>query len=198
MRKIILTVIVLFGTITIIAQEKMNTNDLPYYEVPEYYSEYTVGTVTARMIDGLGFRYRWATEDLRAEDLKYKASEEGRTTEETIDHILGLSRVIVNSALKVPNDSTKENPVLTYEQKRKETLENFQTASMIFQKEKSLDEFNIEFVSETNTSEFPFWNQLNGPIADALWHCGQVVLLRRASGNPLRKGVSFLTGTVRE
>jgi hypothetical protein len=69
---------------------------------------------------------------------------------------------------------------------------------MIFQKEKSLEEFKIEFISKNGTSEFPFWNQLNGPIADALWLCGHVVLLRRASGNPLRKGVSFLTGTVRE
>ena len=182
MIKITFVIALILSITSIKAQEKMNTTELPYYEVPEYYSEYTVGTVTARMIDGLGFRYRWATEDLRPEDLKYKPSEEGRTTEETIDHILSLSRVIVNSALKVPNDRTKKIPVLTYEQKRKETLENFKTASMIFQKVESFDEFKIEFVSDKGSSEFPFWNQLNGPIADAIWHCGQVVLLRRASG----------------
>lgn len=176
----------------------MEKERLPYYEVPEYYSEYTVGTVTARMIDGLGFRYRWATEDLRAEDLKYKPSEDGRTTEETIDHILGLSWVIVNSAMKVPTDFTIERPELTFDEKRKQTLLNFQKASMILQKTENLDEFKIEFISKNGTSEYPFWNQLNGPIADAIWHCGQVVMLRRASGNPLRKGVSFLTGKVSE
>jgi hypothetical protein len=41
---------------------------------------------------------------------------------------------------------------------------------------------------------FPFWNQINGPISDALWHCGQVVMNRRASGNPLQKGVNVFIG----
>lgn len=198
MNKITLVIIVLLGITSIKAQEKMDAEKLPYYEVPEYYSEYTVGTVTARMIDGLGFRYRWATEDLREEDLKYKPSEDGRTTDETINHILGLSWVIVNSTMKVPTDFTVERPELTFDEKRKQTLLNFQMASMILQKAENLEEFKIEFISKNGTSEYPFWNQLNGPIADALWHCGQVVLLRRASGNPLRKGVSFLNGKVSE
>jgi hypothetical protein len=42
--------------------------------------------------------------------------------------------------------------------------------------------------------EFPFWNQINGPISDALWHCGQVVMNRRASGNPLQLGVNVFVG----
>lgn len=187
--------ILLFFSITMMAQE--NKNNLPYYEVPEYYSEYTPGTVVARMIDGLGFRYRWATEDLRPEDLTYKISEDGRTSEQTMDHILGLSRVIVNSTLKVPTDFTIERPNLTYEQKRKETLDNLYKASQILQKAESLDAFQVKFVSKRGESEYPFWNQLNGPIADAIWHCGQLVSMRRASGNPLNSKVSFLQGKVR-
>ncbi len=38
------------------------------------------GNVVARIIDGLGFRYYWGTEGLREEDLKFKPSEEARTT----------------------------------------------------------------------------------------------------------------------
>ena len=38
-----------------------NKDDLPYYQIPEYPAEFTAETVAARMIDGLGFRYRWAT-----------------------------------------------------------------------------------------------------------------------------------------
>lgn len=188
--------ILLFFTLTSMAQE--NKSELPYYEVPEYYSEYTAGTVVARMVDGLGFRYRWATEDLQAVDLEYKISEDGRTSEETINHILGLSRVIVNSTLKVPTDYTVNRPSLTYEQKRKETLENFYKASQILQKAKSLKAFKIKFISARGESEYPFWNQINGPIADAIWHCGQIVSMRRASGNPLNSKVSFLQGKVRE
>ena len=169
-----------------------------YYEVPDYYDEYTPGTVVARMVDGLGFRYHWATESLRPKDLIFKFSEDGRTSEETINHILGLSRVIVNSTLMVATDNTKEQPRLTYEQKRKETLENFYKASQILQRAESLNSFKIKFVSKGGESEYPFWNQLNGPIADAIWHCGQLVSMRRASGNPINSKVSFMRGTVRE
>ena len=48
-----------------------------------------------------------------------------------------------------------------------------------------------------NNSEFPFWNELNGPLSDALWHTGQVVMLRRMSGNPFTSNVSVLSGKVR-
>ncbi len=34
----------------------------------------------------------------------------------------------------------------------------------------------------------------SGPIADALWHTGQIVSFRRSSGNPIPKGVNMLTG----
>ena len=46
----------------------------------------------------------------------------------------------------------------------------------------------------TRDNTFAFWNQLNGPISDAIWHSGQVVMNRRASGNPLRKGVNVFLG----
>lgn len=39
---------------------------------------------------------------------------------------------------------------------------------------------------------------LNGPIADALWHVGQVVSFRRSSGNPFNSKVSVFSGKVRE
>ncbi|WP_412984202.1 hypothetical protein [Pontimicrobium sp. IMCC45349] len=177
----------------LLAQDKT----LPFYEIPEAPSVYNECTVVARMIEGLGFRYYWATEGLRAEDLAYKASESGRTSDETIDHIYGLSKVIVNSALKVPNERGEEE-TLSFEEKRKKTLENFKTAADIFRVSKSLEEFTIVFKRGGNTSEFPFWNQINGPIEDAVWHCGQVVMLRRASGNPFSSNVSVFSGKVKE
>jgi len=193
----ILFFIILFSNLSMMAQEN-KTDDLPYYEVPEYYETYTAGTVAARMVDGLGFRYRWATEDLRDVDLNYKPTDSSRTTIQTIDHILGLSRVIVNATLKVPSDFGKEQPQLTYEQKRRETLGNFQKASEILQNATSLTGFNMHFASSKGESEYPFWNSINGPIADAIWHCGQVTLLRRASGNPISKKVSFLQGKIND
>ena len=37
-----------------------------------------------------------------------------------------------------------------------------------------------------------------GPIADALWHVGQVVTFRRSSGNPFNSKASVFTGKVRQ
>lgn len=197
MKQILISIIILAFNLGIMAQEN-KTNDLPYYEVPEYYETYSAGTVAARMVDGLGFRYRWATEDLRQVDLDYKITDSSRTTIQTIDHILGLSRTIVNAINKVPSDFTKQQPELNYEQKRLETLENFKKASEILQNASSLADFNMHFISGRGESEFPFWNCINGPIADAIWHTGQVTVLRRASGNPISKKVSFLTGKIKQ
>ncbi len=183
--------------LTINAQ-KTTTNELPYYQIPEYPEKYTAGSVAARMIDGLGFRYYWATEGLRSEDLAYKPSKEGRKCEETINHIFGLSNVIVNATTETINDRTIQYPELTYEEKRKKTLENFKKASDILRVSKDLTKFKMIFKSENGSSEFPFWNEINGPIADAIWHTGQVVLMRRASGNPFNSKVSVLAGKLRE
>jgi hypothetical protein len=170
---------------------------IPYSEIPEYPETYTAGTVSARMIDGLGFRYYWATEGLRAEDLTFKPNKEGRTTGETIDHIYGLSKVIVNATLKKPNKPTDE-PEMSFEEKRKQTLINIKTAADILRASPDLSEFSIVFERDSGTSEFPFWNNINGPIEDAVWHCGQIVLLRRSSGNPFNSKVSVFMGKVRE
>ncbi len=170
---------------------------LPYYEIPNYPETYTAGTVVARTIDGLGFRYYWATEGLRADDLAYKPSPDGRTCAETIEHIYGLSKVIVNATLQKTNKNTND-PEMSFAEKRKQTLINIKTAADILRSSPDLSQFNIVFERESGTSEFPFWNNLNGPIEDAVWHCGQVVLLRRASGNPFNSKASVFTGKVRE
>ena len=161
---------------------------LPYYEIPEHADSYTAGTVASRMLDGLGFRYYWATEGLRVEDLEYKPSESGRTSAETIDHLLGLSNFILNSIST--EKSSDRDETLTFDEKRKQTLLNIKKASEILR--------TIDDISQFDNDRFPFWNIINGPISDALWHCGQVVMLRRASGNPINSKVSVFAGKLRE
>jgi len=184
---------------TTVQGQDVNTTDLPYYQIPDTSEKFTAGTVAARVIDGLGFRYYWATEGLRNEDLNYKPNDSARTTLETINHIYGLSKVIVNATTKTVNDFTIEQSVLTYKEKRKKTLENIKLASDILKTSSAeeIEKFIIIFKSKNGISEYPFWNNLNGPIGDALWHTGQVVLLRRASGNPFNSKVSLLRGKLR-
>ena len=196
MKSIILIIITCF-LFSVNAQNEMEEK-LPYHEIPEHEVEYTAGTVVARMVDGLGFRYYWATEGLRAEDLAFKPSDEARTTNETIDHIYRLTKVIYNSAIKEPNNRTAKDEDLTFEEKRKRTLVMLEKAANIFRAATDLKEHTIIFLREENSSEFPFWNQINGPIEDAVWHCGQVISFRRSSGNPYNSNASLFTGKLRE
>lgn len=183
----------LIFSIILISICKINAQDkLPYYEIPEAPKEYTAATVASRMIDGLGFRYYWATEGLTEKDLEHQPSPSARTTGLTIDHILGLSQVILNATLEKPNGD--KQPEMTFAEKRKKTLLNLQKASEILKKSKDISKYKMIF----GKTEFPFWNAINGPIADAIWHVGQIVSFRRSSGNPFPKGVSVLRGTKKD
>ena len=193
MRTNIAILIVIIFSLNIIDAQEIMEEKLPYYEIPEYPETYTAGTVAARMIDGLGFRYYWATEGLRDEDLAYKPNDDARTTAETLNHIYGLSKIIVNATLKQPNTRVEE-PEMTFAEKRKKTLENIKTAADILRTSTDVSEFKIVF----GLNEYPFWNQINGPIEDAVWHCGQVVSFRRSSGNPFNSKANVFTGKVKE
>ena len=171
-------------------------NKLPYYEIPEAPKEFTEGTVASRLIDGLGFRYYWATEGLKEENLKFKPSNDARDVFDTVDHIFILS-IMTLSAVEGTDMDFPEEGSLTFEEIRKQTLENLKKTSDILKSSKDLSKFVMK-INRGNgkIKEYPFWNQLNGPIADAIWHCGQLVSFRRSAGNPLPKGPSFLTGKV--
>lgn len=179
--------ITLFISLSISSQNK-----LPYYEIPDNTTENTAGSIASRMIDGLGFRFYWATEGLEIKDLSYQPTQEARSTEATIDHILDLSQVIVNAAENKPNGEKLHE--MTFNQKRARILKNFKKASDLLKNETDLSDFKIIF----GTKEFSFLNAINGPIADAIWHTGQIASFRRSSGNPIPKGPRFLTGKVKK
>ncbi|MEM6807470.1 MAG: hypothetical protein AAF696_39090 [Bacteroidota bacterium] len=169
---------------------------LPYEEIGEFPESYTSATVAARMIDGLGYRYYWATESLREEDLNYKPSDDARTTMETMVHLYGLSGTIINASKNVPNIRPAAKVPESYEALRAATLKNLAEASEILKKNPAQDmsELKVIFQNGDNTSEYPYWNMINGPIADAIYHTGQVVSFRRSSGNPMNPKVSVFIG----
>jgi len=175
-------------SMVLFSQEK---SDLPYYEVPVYPDEFTAGTMASRMVDALGFRFYWATEGLTETDLDYKPTADNRSARETIDHILGLSNIIVNSTLKKPNSQEKND--LSFAETRAKILNNLKTAADILRVSEDISQFRIIF----GENEIPFWNQVNGPIADAIWHCGQLAIYRRTTDNPINPKVNHFTGKVR-
>ena len=167
-------------------------SDLPYYELPEASENFTAGTVAARQVDALGFRFYHATDGLTEKDLVYKPTDSVRTSSETVTHIYDLSKIILNSTLKKANSKTEDT--LTFEQKRAATLNNLKQAADILRASDDISQFKIIF----GEREIPFWNNINGPIADAIWHCGQIASFRRVTGNPINPKVSHFTGTVKK
>ncbi|TNJ42882.1 hypothetical protein KFZ70_16385 [Tamlana fucoidanivorans] len=182
-------ILMIFSILTTLVTMGQNIDNLPYHEIPDYPETYTSRTVAARMIDGLGFRYYWATEGLTSKDLSYKSSESSRTSEEVLNHIYELSKFIRNSVLSDNKDMTEKEELFEFEEKRRQTLMNLKVVSEALTDTKGL--------IKLEDTEVPFWNMINGPIADAIWHCGQIVMLRRASGNPFNSKVSLFSGKLR-
>ncbi len=190
-----LLAIIIFLSFGIMAQAQDIDNALPYREIPQYPETFAATTVAARVIDGLGFRYYWATEGLTETDLAYKPSDEGRTTRQTLEHIFGLTNVVKNASFSQVNKG-EDVSSLSFEELRKRTLENIELASKTMKEldPEKISELQIIFPGQDSQVEFPYWNLLNGPLADAIYHVGQVVSFRRSSGNPISKKARMLTG----
>ena len=180
----------------LMAEQAQPVQELPYRQIPETPEEFTAEKLAARMIDGLGYRYYWSTELLKPEDLQYKITEEARTMEETMGHVHGLSKTILNGVLIKPNVRSANQKEMSWVELRAATLNNLKQASDILRNAGSgdIENYKIIFQRGDKSSEFPFWNMINGPISDALWHTGQIVSFRRAAGNPIPPGVNVLTG----
>ena len=130
--------------------------------------------------------------------MDYRPAEDVRTIRETLDHIYGLTRTIMHAPESKVN--TYPNYEMTFEELRKQTLENIALTSRLLKegKEGDMDNYKMIFQRQGGNVEYPFWNMINGPIADAIYHTGQVVSFRRAAGNPIPKGVRMLTGSAPE
>ncbi len=193
MRSLIL--LYLLSTTCIMAQ-----NNLPMNEIPTAPETATSGNIIARMVQGLGYRYFWASKDLRIKDLGYRPSEEASSTFETLEHIYGLAQVIRNSATSSPSIRPVKSPPKDYIVLREKTLEYLEQANALFldKTEEEVAQMQVIFQRGNELYSYPIWNLLNGPLADAIYHTGQVVSFRRTSGNPIQKGVNVFIGKTKE
>ena len=109
-----------------------------------------------------------------------------------MEHIYTLTLMISSSFEKKEFDFNQEK--LEYKLLREKTLNKLDFIKQKLKETNNLSDLKIQFNREGNKMTFPFWNHLNGPIADALWHSGQIVSNRRASGNPLNSKVNVFIG----
>ena len=163
--------------------------ELPFEDISKTPNDLTATNTLLRMVEGLAFRYRWATENLSEENIKFKPHPTSMSVEEVNAHIFDLV------------DST--NRVFGGEKQNKDSLNSFhklriKSLNILADLSERLKEMSDEDLSELekNTSrKLPFWYWINGPLADALTHVGQITSWRRIAGNPQLKGINVFIGT---
>ena len=178
----------------------MSQNSEYFKDISEYPTEINNGNIISRMINGLGYRYYWATEKLKKNDLIYRPSKDAYSTKETMVHIFTLSKTVYNTTLSKINERPDIDIPVDYESIRNETLQFLEKASKNFSNLNSeeLDQMKIKFIRGGTIKSFPIWNLLNGPIADAIYHTGQIVSFRRTTGNPIDSSVNVFMGSYRQ
>ena len=152
-----------------------------FYEIPDYPENVSGTSVLVRLLDGLGFRFRWSTEGLSDDDYKFRPAPDCMSIEELVRHVWGLVNWVCQSTLterfrKQDDISLVRRSVLEMTHALRETL-----ISM-----------GDEELTVVQIRERPFWHIVNGPIADALTHVGQINSFRRLAGNPTPKANVFL------
>jgi hypothetical protein len=164
---------------------------LPYHNLPACPDQITAPAIIARFLDGLGFRYRWATEGLTESDLQFRPVEGSMDMMEVLGHIY---RIAVSADHFFDGKKTTEKPE-TFPDMRKHTLRHIADLSERLKTIESAKLGEFKMTGRKEMEEIPFWYLLNGHIADALTHVGQILSWRRINGNPQPKGVNVFFGT---
>ena len=155
-------------------------SELPYHTIPDPPGEVTATAVLVRLVDGLGFRYRWATEGLRDEDYEYRPSPDSMSVRGLLRHIHGLVSWVRQS---LGGEAQQPPDAPSLQEIRGLTLDKIEGIRELLQG-MTVDQLASRSI-RTRSGGYSFWNMVNGPLSDALTHVGQVNSWRRLNGNPV-------------
>ena len=146
------------------------------HEISGHPEVFSGTTVFARFIDGLAFRYHWATEGLRPEDYAFRPCADSMNLLELQKHMLHLVFMIKQTVLDadVRERFASDDPKAL----REAVLENLRIIREHLD-ELSDERFATHEVLRSSGARYPVWNIMNGPVADALTHVGQINSWRR-------------------
>lgn len=148
--------------------------ELPFRDISQLPEEYRAATALARLVDGIGFRYHWATAGLCDEDLEFRPGPESMTLGKLLQHLRGLVGFSATFfPVDVPPPATGEG----VEAMRRDTLAALMALRAAVA---AMDDADLGSGAGGSSP----WNAVNGPLADALTHIGQVNAWRRLAGNP--------------
>lgn len=152
------------------------TDESPFMNVPPPPDHVSASAVVTRAIDGLGFRFYWATKGLEEKDYEFQPGPEIMTIKEIVTHIWNMS-YWVSASVSGLQDERPDG----IDEIRNGVLEKLYHLRNAFASMSNEDLTNIEIEG------LPFWNIINGPLSDALTHVGQINSFRRLAGNPSPK-----------
>lgn len=155
-------------------------DELPFHHIDSYPVQVTGTSVLVRLLDALGFRFRWATQGLTDQDYGFSPGQGVMSIEELVGHIWGLTNWVSMAVL----DQGEKRPEAPQEQR----VHALQMLHRLREQFMALDDHAL---AEITIDGHPFWHILNGPLADALTHVGQINVLRRLAGNPTPKAGLF-------
>jgi hypothetical protein len=153
---------------------------LPFYQLDGYPAKVDGPSVVVRLLDSLGFRFHWATHDLAEQDYAFLPGQGCQSIAQLIEHIWGLVNWVSRS-------------ICGREETRPETLQEqrVHVLHMLNQLREYVSTLDDQALAAITIRGLPFWHLLNGPLADALTHVGQINVLRRLAGNPTPRASVF-------
>ncbi len=151
----------------------MSREQVPYYRIPDPPRAVNAGAIMGRLVDSIGFRFRWAAEGMGDADLPYRPAPDCMTHGELLVHIHDLL-VSSGRTLGLPPGPELPEPA-SCELLRSRVLD---LCARLSDKLKAMPDRGLAAFTPQ------LWNAINGPLADCLTHVGQILAWRRLAGAP--------------
>jgi hypothetical protein len=158
---------------------------LDFSSIPPGPAQVSGGAVLTCLVAGIGFRFYWVTEGLRDEDIALRVIPEAMSIAELTVHVLELAEWVAEAAVAIPKADGTPNGDPAFPENRRRALEML---ALLRDRFSAMRDEEISAIRlPARAGGLPWPHIINGPLADALTHVGQINLLRRASGNPVPK-----------
>jgi hypothetical protein len=168
----------------------MSTPAFDFRSLPPGPETVTGSAVLVRLVEGIGFRFAWATEGLREPDLSCRPTPETMSIAELAAHVRDLVTWVAIAAGAVPADTKPPASPPPFASVRQRTLE---VLSLLRARLADMSDGDIGTIRiGSRAGPVPWPHIVNGPLSDALTHIGQINVIRRSSGNPVPKANVFL------
>ncbi len=162
-----------------------------YQDIPAAPPRADGGGVLARLVDGLAFRYRWATEGLGDEHLELRPCDEAMSLGALLEHVRLLCDWVLRSMTGERSDGEpaglgdeRARPASAVEGARAATLASLASLRARVLEMSAAELLAVRITGSRSKQPESFWCIVNGPLADALTHVGQINAWRRVAGIP--------------